>query len=869
MKLIRSISSGRILAQCIFLLLPASFMIGWLLWNSQHYFSILHDNWTMQTLECAAGIFISFFIYQSRWRFVPTFASLIILLTILYTSINHMAFGEFDGFFISVKFLVFSYLFTLGWLLGWGFYRYHFFSIVFSGILILFSAYVIAKLPELNTALFLSYLIPVAVFTLYIIYVSNILRQNEQTNFQFWLRFSRRMLLFMIVNFLICIGITVLMWKEINAKMEEYGGQGKEGENQMLETKKDGSVQNRQSMGLNGSNQRNKNPAPLFCAHINNFFPDSEMPNPLYLTSMHFSKFDTLTETFERDETLPFNDEFQPNLANIPLFKIKEDSSRIRNARSNKFRNTIDIEVYKKRLSANFFVGPSTAFWVQPITVEKEFKGEYYAAYRAKSYVSSLNSAYFIYNADNIEIKLFQEQRFQELRKAKDYSEIPKDFFNYYTFFPSSANYLPIKTLADSISTKKTTTIDKVLAVRDYFLQKNELGQPLFTYTDNPGIPGLPGSSKIMHFLFESKKGYCAYYAAATVFILRAMKIPCRVVTGFLTVDRSDKNAGWYWFYEDQSHGWVQVYFPEYGWIDFDTTVGDDEAQRSPAPDGTPPLHPPKPLLVIEGDIQTKNNQTKEIKVIAQSLLFRDAEYKLNKYSIPVSLVNCDIWKDSVKVLFNDLKESDHITAISYDEKYNQFSSEKEGINLLHKLPSPISVDEVFIQPKVNKTTKANATSLQKTSTNWKAIAIQIVLLIGGFIILLLSLPYFMFCYYRYRANYAKNVAQKSYFSFMTASFLLHQFKIQRHSQSYLQFAQLNVDPTYQTQFGMFMKIYLKTKYAGQSLNEYEISALNIFLKPFIEKIKHAFKWHQRFGNFLNLVTFIHFYTNNSPEHKK
>jgi hypothetical protein len=103
----------------------------------------------------------------------------------------------------------------------------------------------------------------------------------------------------------------------------------------------------------------------------------------------------------------------------------------------------------------------------------------------------------------------------------------------------------------------------------------------------------------------------------------------------------------------------------------------------------------------------------------------------------------------------------------------------------------------------------------------------------------------------------------------MTAAFLLHQFKIQRHSKSYLQFAQLNVDPTYQTRFGLFMKIYLKTKYAGQSLNENEISTLNIFLKPFIEKIKHAFKWHQRFGNFLNLVTFIHFYTNNSPEHKK
>jgi hypothetical protein len=36
--------------------------------------------------------------------------------------------------------------------------------------------------------------------------------------------------------------------------------------------------------------------------------------------------------------------------------------------------------------------------------------------------------------------------------------------------------------------------------------------------------------------------------------------------------------------------------FPEYGWIDFDTTVGNDEAEQSPTPDGTPPMEPPRPI---------------------------------------------------------------------------------------------------------------------------------------------------------------------------------------------------------------------------------------------------------------------------------
>src|SRR5689334_24556482 len=62
--------------------------------------------------------------------------------------------------------------------------------------------------------------------------------------------------------------------------------------------------------------------------------------------------------------------------------------------------------------------------------------------------------------------------------------------------------------------------------------------------------------------LFRSK-GYCAYYAGATLFMLRSLGIPSRIAVGFLTEDRSDKNKGWYWYYANQAHAWVQVYFPD------------------------------------------------------------------------------------------------------------------------------------------------------------------------------------------------------------------------------------------------------------------------------------------------------------------
>src|SRR5690606_30110058 len=80
---------------------------------------------------------------------------------------------------------------------------------------------------------------------------------------------------------------------------------------------------------------------PLFAAHIDNFFPDSDVPNPLYLTAFYYAKFDTLTETFEKDSLMPDKDLFEPNLTTIPLFSIREDSSVLSYALKESFRKTI------------------------------------------------------------------------------------------------------------------------------------------------------------------------------------------------------------------------------------------------------------------------------------------------------------------------------------------------------------------------------------------------------------------------------------------------------------------------------------------------------------------------------------------------
>jgi hypothetical protein len=91
---------------------------------------------------------------------------------------------------------------------------------------------------------------------------------------------------------------------------------------------------------------------------------------------------------------------------------------------------------------------------------------------------------------------------------------------------------------------------------------------------------------------------------------------------GFLTVDRSSKNPGWYWFYEDQAHAWVQIFFPGYGWIDFDTTIPDVNTQQAPQPDETPPLNMQDAYFVADGIVTSIDTITKRMTADVSKILF-------------------------------------------------------------------------------------------------------------------------------------------------------------------------------------------------------------------------------------------------------
>jgi Transglutaminase-like superfamily len=90
-----------------------------------------------------------------------------------------------------------------------------------------------------------------------------------------------------------------------------------------------------------------------------------------------------------------------------------------------------------------------------------------------------------------------------------------------------------------------------------------------YLYSLKPGIA--EDGNQLHHFLFVSKKGYCSYFAFAMALMCRTLGIPARVSVGFY-VDPQSEVLNFYEVRAFQAHAWVEVYFGNLGWVEFDPT---------------------------------------------------------------------------------------------------------------------------------------------------------------------------------------------------------------------------------------------------------------------------------------------------------
>ena len=133
-----------------------------------------------------------------------------------------------------------------------------------------------------------------------------------------------------------------------------------------------------------------------------------------------------------------------------------------------------------------------------------------------------------------------------------------------------SATYLQLPAVLDSripqlarqVTKNAKNPLDRAASL-ETFLRSN------FAYTLN--LTGKPGKDPLAHFLFETRAGHCEYFASAMAVMLRSLRIPARVVNGFLPGEYN-RVAGDYIVRASDAHSWVEAYFPGFGWLVFDPT---------------------------------------------------------------------------------------------------------------------------------------------------------------------------------------------------------------------------------------------------------------------------------------------------------
>jgi transglutaminase-like putative cysteine protease len=119
-----------------------------------------------------------------------------------------------------------------------------------------------------------------------------------------------------------------------------------------------------------------------------------------------------------------------------------------------------------------------------------------------------------------------------------------------------------ISKLAEDITAKAPSNYEKAVALERYL--STHFGYTLELPRSLPRDP-------LANFLFERKKGHCEYFASSMAVMLRSLRIPSRIVTGFRGGEFNDL-TGQYVVRASDAHSWVEAYFPGSGWISFDPT---------------------------------------------------------------------------------------------------------------------------------------------------------------------------------------------------------------------------------------------------------------------------------------------------------
>ena len=169
-----------------------------------------------------------------------------------------------------------------------------------------------------------------------------------------------------------------------------------------------------------------------------------------------------------------------------------------------------------------------------------------------------------------------------EIQLQSDGTDYPQWVTEHYLQLPTNIS-TRTRELAANLTQATKNPYDAAVAITVYLRQ--------FTYSDV--IDAVPSDRELVDWwLFDYKKGFCQYYATVEVILLRTLGIPARLALGYaegkytqkLTPEQEKQQTqgvyippsaigGEYLVRQLDAHAWPEVYFPGYGWVEFEPTA--------------------------------------------------------------------------------------------------------------------------------------------------------------------------------------------------------------------------------------------------------------------------------------------------------
>ncbi|HEY7125634.1 MAG TPA: transglutaminaseTgpA domain-containing protein [Ktedonobacterales bacterium] len=146
---------------------------------------------------------------------------------------------------------------------------------------------------------------------------------------------------------------------------------------------------------------------------------------------------------------------------------------------------------------------------------------------------------------------------------VRRYTQVPNDLLN----DPR------VSDLAHQIvsSSGATNMYDMAVALEDYLRGHYDYS----AHNDQP--PG--NQDAVSWFLFHEKKGFCTFFASAMVMMARLLGMPARVASGY-TAGNYDTKTNEFVVKGTDAHTWAQIYFGDYGWINFEPSASFNPVER-------------------------------------------------------------------------------------------------------------------------------------------------------------------------------------------------------------------------------------------------------------------------------------------------